>query len=545
MSDICARDARRATQRTDYRCVMRQAIRTAASILALGAATVFLAPVSTSAQAETGQMRLTIIATPETASTIVPFVSLNGTDVFATNCVAAPEFDLYTSEKTYQCSGLELAVYDVGAPPIDGVPQSLRCSPVGSFEGFDFSKADVAVDGYVYCSLAVYPPGLRVDLYGADPATAVDTIIVLDETGNAVDAHCRRVESDGDVPTLHCDPLALGIYTMPDQAIDASGELQPISCLPGLGFGLGPESSNVVTLEQERNEVGIDFSVWSCVAEAPPPPERPSLALSIDADPAIADDLQIELRQNDIDIRGDACAPATASGYLDSGLDGNRYFQCTDDWSGDITPLVVNAPDTHLVEVVCFEENPVSGGIGPSATFDDDTNSHWVCSITVLEPSILVAAPFGSPALESLTLVSEADSALAAGETLLACRPDARGSATGEFVVADCARLPKGTFTVAGVLDASGAEIPLDCFAFRSLLASEPGSGPSVVYDGAPETALWTCVLAEPLLDDDPDVDQLPATGRNVPTWMTPLALLLIVSGMGLVMAGRRRPADR
>ncbi len=35
---------------------------------------------------------------PETAPTIVPFVSLNGVDVFETNCRADGDVDIYASE---------------------------------------------------------------------------------------------------------------------------------------------------------------------------------------------------------------------------------------------------------------------------------------------------------------------------------------------------------------------------------------------------------------------------------------------------------------
>ena len=72
-----------------------------------------------------------------------------------------------------------------------------------------------------------------------------------------------------------------------------------------------------------------------------------------------------------------------------------------------------------------------------------------------------------------------------------------------------------------------------------------------MVFDGTPETASWTCVLADPLFDADPGntgnstVDQLPATGQEVPTWMTPVALLLIMVGMGMVSVGRPRSARR
>lgn len=335
-----------------------------------------------------GQMQLSVVATPETVDDVVPSVARNGVDVFGTNCTRDAN-RLVLSEVVYQCSDLELAVYDVFAAPVGGVEPELWCSPVGSFIGWDPLVADVGVDGFVYCTLSAYPPGVRVELSGvwSEDVTSVE---IRDADGVVVDAGCRRVDdpesrSPGLV-RLHCDPLPLGRYEIPRQDVDGTDVEQPFVCLPGLGSGNGPDFDNTFELEDRVDEAFGEMSVWTCTNDEPQGALTGLLMIAVEADPAVADELRVEVRRDGADIFGEACGTAVAPGYLDRGTDGFRFYECRGDWWGELTPTIANPPEGTAVTVFCFEQNPVTGVTGPTAFLDAEIAEPWICSVDVGPP---------------------------------------------------------------------------------------------------------------------------------------------------------------
>lgn len=336
-----------------------------------------------------GAMQIIVLATPETVDEIVPSVQLGGIDVFGTNC-QREVVSYVLSEAVYQCTDLEFAVYDVTAPPVASVQPALTCWPVGSFVDWDPMVADVGVDGFVYCTLAVYPPGVRISLFGVD-AAAVTSVEIRDGAGSIFDAGCRRVEADGagspaDVAELQCDPMPLGRYEIPRQDVDGRGVEQPFVCLPGLGAGNAPGYDNTFELDDRQDEFGADQSVWTCTNEEPIGELTGLLMLAVDADPAIADELVVQVFRDGADIFGDACRSAVAPLYLDTGSDGFRFYECHGEWWGELTPAIANVPDGVGVTVFCFEQNPVTGVMGPTAVLDPAVPEPWICSLDVGQP---------------------------------------------------------------------------------------------------------------------------------------------------------------
>ncbi|MDJ0771357.1 MAG: hypothetical protein QNJ12_21405 [Ilumatobacter sp.] len=333
-----------------------------------------------------GRIEIQVLATPETVDDIVPTVSLDGVDAFATNCFRDDSAS-FTSEARYLCGDLERAVYQIGAAPVNGVEPELGCAPVGAYDDWDPLVADVGVDGFVYCTLRVQPPGVRVMMFGVD-AAAVDSIEIRDLDGQPVPVACRRIDlPHGEYAqselTLQCDPMAEGSYVIPRQDVDGSGVEQPFVCLPGLGTGNAPDFDNTVHIADSVDEDGVTQLLWGCINEEPVGPIVGLIQLVVEADAALVDDLRIELRQNDVDIGSDACVSAVAPTYLSSDAPGFRFFECRGDWAGAIAPTVLGAPEGTLVQVTCFEQNPVTGVIGPTAILDPEVGEPWICRIDV------------------------------------------------------------------------------------------------------------------------------------------------------------------
>lgn len=469
-----------------------------------------------------GGMRLTIVATPETASTVVPSVSLAGNDVFATNCVEDPTFSSVTSEVVYDCSGLDLAIYDVTAAPVGGVEPSLSCSPVGSFDGFDPAVADVAVDGFVYCTLFVAPPGVRFFLSGIDTANELD-VDVTGAGGQPVDVECRRSDRlpQPGFATLHCDPLPLGTYSVAPQDVDGSGVVQPWVCAPGIGQSNGPDLDNTFVLAEPIDELDERRTVWSCSNEEPFISET-AIDIGLRSTPTAADAITIGLRQNGVDVPA-SCAPTPPPAFIDGDPDLQRYERCVGDWSGEIEPYVDGVPDGFGVAVRCFEQNPVSTIIGPVAIFGDEHDLTWLCSLTVLPPHVLVF----DQDIDRLVLTTD-DGRIVEVSCVDLTPPDR------SHTVRRCSPLTFAPYEID--VDASG--LPADTVCFPEGAFEGPPAPPTLSFG---DVLFWSCDSAELLGVDVPQpVTTLPETGTassGVAWW----AVTFVGAGAALVLLGRRR----